>query len=199
MTATTSPVNEYFKALQLDELNNDLSREVLQNCGVDIARCLECGKCSGGCSNAHIFDFTPRKIVQMIKVGDEERLLHMDALWTCVACQLCVDRCPSGIDIPRVMDYLREKAIKQGIPATRPAVELFHRLMLDEVHNRGRVSELYLMMNFNLKSGHYLNNAELGPQMLLKGKLNPFPARVKKIDKLRRLFHKKPGQKGEGK
>jgi heterodisulfide reductase subunit C len=199
MTAITSSVNEYFKALQLDELGNDLSQEVLQNCGVDIARCLECGKCSGGCSNAHIFDFTPRKIVQMIKVGDEERLLHMDALWTCVACQLCVDRCPSGIDIPRLMDYLREKAIALGILPTRPAVELFHRLMLDEVNNRGRVSELYLMMNFNLKSGQYLNNAELGPQMLLKGKLNPFPARVKKIDKLRRLFHKKPGQKGAGK
>lgn len=199
MTAITSSVNEYFKALQLDELGNDLSQEVLQNCGVDITHCLECGKCSGGCSNAHIFDFTPRKIVQMIKVGDEERLLHMDALWTCVACQLCVDRCPSGIDIPRLMDYLREKAITRGILPTRPAVELFHRLMLDEVNNRGRVSELYLMMNFNLKSGQYLNNAELGPQMLLKGKLNPFPARVKKIDKLRRLFHKKPGQKGEGK
>ncbi|MGI6434639.1 MAG: 4Fe-4S dicluster domain-containing protein [Syntrophomonadaceae bacterium] len=199
MTAITSSVNEYFKALQLDELGNDLSQEVLQNCGVDITHCLECGKCSGGCSNAHIFDFTPRKIVQMIKVGDEERLLHMDALWTCVACQLCVDRCPSGIDIPRLMDYLREKAITRGILPTRPAVELFHRLMLDEVNNRGRVSELYLMMNFNLKSGQYLNNAELGPQMLLKGKLNPFPARVKKIDKLRRLFHKKPGQKGAGK
>lgn len=199
MTAITSSVNEYFKALQLDELGNDLSQEVLQNCGVDITHCLECGKCSGGCSNAHIFDFTPRKIVQMIKVGDEERLLHMDALWTCVACQLCVDRCPSGIDIPRLMDYLREKAIALGILPTRPAVELFHRLMLDEVNNRGRVSELYLMMNFNLKSGQYLNNAELGPQMLLKGKLNPFPARVKKIDKLRRLFHKKPGQKGAGK
>jgi heterodisulfide reductase subunit C len=199
MTAITSSVNEYFKALQLDELGNDLSQEVLQNCGVDITHCLECGKCSGGCSNAHIFDFTPRKIVQMIKVGDEERLLHMDALWTCVACQLCVDRCPSGIDIPRLMDYLREKAITRGILPTRPAVELFQRLMLDEVNNRGRVSELYLMMNFNLKSGQYLNNAELGPQMLLKGKLNPFPARVKKIDKLRRLFHKKPGQKGAGK
>ncbi|HCF50364.1 MAG TPA: heterodisulfide reductase subunit C [Syntrophomonas sp.] len=197
MNATTSPVNQYFKALQLDETDHSLSQELLQNCGIEIERCLECGKCSGGCSNAHIFDFTPRKIVQMIKVGDEERLLHMDALWCCVACQLCVDRCPSGIDIARIMDYLRERAVARGIPATRPTVELFHNLMLDQVHKIGRVSELYLILNYNLKSGQYLNNAELGPQMFIKGKLNPFPARVKKMDKVRRLFHKKPGQKGE--
>jgi heterodisulfide reductase subunit C len=76
-------------------------------------------------------------------------------------------------------------------------VELFHNLMLDQVHKIGRVSELYLILNYNLKSGQYLNNAELGPQMFIKGKLNPFPARVKKMDKVRRLFHKKPGQKGE--
>ncbi len=197
MNATTSPVNQYFKALQLDETDHSLSQELLQNCGIEIERCLECGKCSGGCSNAHIFDFTPRKIVQMIKVGDEERLLHMDALWCCVACQLCVDRCPSGIDIARIMDYLRERAVARGIPATRPTVELFHNLMLDQVNKIGRVSELYLILNYNLKSGQYLNNAELGPQMFIKGKLNPFPARVKKMDKVRRLFHKKPGQKGE--
>lgn len=199
MTATTSPVQKYFKALQLDELSHDLSQEIFENCGVEIERCLECGKCSGGCSNAHIFDFTPRKIVQLIKVGDEKRLLHMDALWTCVACQLCADRCPSGIDIPRIMDYLREKAVAKGIAATRPSVELFHQLMLDEVRSRGRVSELYLMMKFNLKSGQYFNNAELAPKMFFKGKLNPIAARVKEIDKVRRLFQKTSGNKGEGK
>ena len=197
MSATTSPVNQYFKALQLDETDSSLSQEILENCGVDIERCLECGKCSGGCSNTHIFDFTPRKIVQMIKIGDEKRLLHMDSLWCCVACHLCVDRCPSGIDIPRIMDYLREKAITKGIPATRPTVELFHNLMLDQVHKKGRVSELYLILNYNLKSRQYLKNAELGPQMFFKGKLNPIPARVKKMDQVRRLFRPKPGQKGE--
>lgn len=186
-----------FHTLQLNDLNPGLSQEIMTNCGVDISRCLECGKCSGGCSNAHIFDYTPRKVVQMVKIGAEKKLMEMDSLWTCVACQLCIDRCPAGIDIPRIIDYMRKKAKKHGIPATRPEVEIFHQFMLDEVYKRGKVSELYLMIRYNLKLGKWFNDADLGQKMFFKGKLNPIPARVKNIDNVRRFFVRKPGEKGE--
>ena len=141
--------------MALDSCTNySLQEEIQRNCDVNLDTCYECGKCSGGCSNGHIFDFTPRKIIQLIKLGQENTLLHMDALWICVACNICWDRCPSSINIPRIMDYLREKAHQQGITATRPQVETFHRLMLDSIYKRGRVAEVPMMIQYNLAIGN---------------------------------------------
>lgn len=185
----------YYKTFKLDDIDDSLKRELKEKCGIDIETCLECGKCTGGCSNTHIFDFTPRKIVQLIKMGQEDRLYHLDALWTCVSCQLCVDRCPAGIDIARIIDFVREKAVKRGVEPTRSNVKLFHELMLDSINKTGRVGEAALMIKFNLKRGLYFQDAELGKRMFFKGKLKPFIPSVKNIGQVRRMFNKNPVQR----
>ena len=177
-----------YRPLRLNRTTASLQEEINAACRTDVGLCLECGKCTGGCSNAHIFDYTPRKIVQLVRLGAETTLLNMDSLWTCVSCQLCLDRCPSGINIPRIMDYLREKAVRQGLPARRPNVELFNRLMLDSIRQTGKVAEAPLMIRFNWASRQYFNSVDLAPRMLLKGKLKPFTVKVRKIDEVRRIF-----------
>ena len=179
---------EIYTPLRLDEIDSALQRELKEKLDVDIETCLECGKCSGGCSNGHIFDYTPRKIVQLVKLGDEETLAGMDALWICLSCQLCLDRCPAGIDIPRILDYFREKAVTKGVKATRPDVHLFMELMLEEARDKGRISEVPLMIRFKKKTGHYLKDAGLGFRMFLKGKLSPFPSRMQKPEGLKKLL-----------
>jgi len=179
---------DIYRPMRLNEIQTMLQEEIKNSCGIDIERCMECGKCSGGCSNAHIFDYTPRKIVQLVKLGDENRLMHMDALWTCVGCQLCVDRCPSQIDIPRIMDYMREKAKRQGIKAKRDSIEIFYDLMLDSIKKTGRVAEAPLTIKHNLLTHQYLKDADLGRRMFFKGKLKPFSPKVKNIDQVKGLF-----------
>lgn len=188
----------FYTTINLDEVNPRLQEEITRTCNVEIDACMECGKCSGGCSNAHIFDFTPRKIIKMIKLGYEGTLMHMDALWTCVACHLCVDRCPAGIDIPRILDYLREKAYRKGIKPRRENVALFHELMLKSVYKRGRVAEVPLMLEFNLRSKQYLKDFSLGIKMFFKGKLWPLVgSKVKDIVEVRRLFDRSPVRRKE--
>jgi heterodisulfide reductase subunit C len=135
-----------------------------------------------------LFDYTPRKVVQLVKLGADDTLLRMDALSICVSCGLCRDRCPVGIDVAAILDYFRGKARLQGIPATRPQVELFNGLFLDGVRNRGRISELHLVARFNLRSRRYLKDADLGAQLFRRGKLRLFSRRVKDKAGLRRLF-----------
>ena len=174
--------------IRIGELNNSLQERVEVACGVNLDSCYECGKCSGGCSNAHITDYTPRKIIQLIKLGDEEVLQGSDMLWVCVGCHLCVDRCPAKINIPRILDYLREEAYQQGREPAREQVELFYELMLNSIFKRGRVAETLLALQFNLRSGQYFKDAELGPRMVLKGKINPFSPKVKQVKEVQRLF-----------
>ncbi len=170
--------------------DDTLAAEIRRNCGVDVELCLECGKCSGGCPNGHLFDFTPRKIVRLVKLGDRQTLMTMDALWMCLSCQACFDRCPSGIDIPAVLDYLREKGCNSGAKESRPLVRLFHELILSSIRERGRVAETGVALKYNLKAGQYLKDTRLGLRMLVKGKLSLRHKGVKQREEVRRLFEK---------
>lgn len=181
-------VIDYYRPLRLDQIDDSLQAEIKEACGIDVETCMECGKCSGGCSNAHIFDYIPRQIIQLVKLNDQERLLHMDALWTCVGCQLCVDRCPSGIDIPRILDYMREKARRGGIRAQRDSIEIFYELMLDSIRKTGRVAEAPLTIKHNLRTRQYFKDADLGRRMFFKGKLKPFSPKIKDRPKIKALF-----------
>lgn len=175
---------------RLNWVTSPLQVEIEQACGVEIDRCYECGKCTGGCSTGHMLDFTPRKIVQLIRLGAEELLLRIDTLSLCVSCQLCVDRCPSGIDLPRIIDYLRQKAAQQGIAPQRGKVYLFNKLFLEFIKRRGRISELLLMSSFKLNTGEYTKDAALGWKLFLKGKLRLFAPKVKGVENMRRIFSK---------
>lgn len=195
--SSTTMTESFFKAIKMDELDNSFQQELLDNCGIDLNTCMECGKCSGGCSNTHIFDITARQVVKLIKMGEVDTLLKMDSLWTCVSCQLCVDRCPSSIDIPRIMDYLREKAYGNEMPATREHIKIFHELMLRHIEKGGRVEEGLLAMEFNLKTGDYFKDVfDPGIKMFFKGKVNPFTPKMKKREETRRIFEKTTGRKG---
>jgi heterodisulfide reductase subunit C len=187
-------VPNLYRPIHLDKTAGALQVELKEVLGLDIEVCLECGKCSGGCSNGHIFDYTPRKIVQLVKLGFEDTLMKMDALWICLSCQLCLDRCPAGIDIPRILDYLREKARRKGITVTRPNVLLFQELMLESIRKRGKVAEFPLMLKFNFKSGQYLKDAGLGMKMFAKGKLSLLSPGVQNKEDVRRLFTSEPAQ-----
>ncbi|MEN6466266.1 MAG: 4Fe-4S dicluster domain-containing protein [Syntrophaceae bacterium] len=178
--------------LKITASENRLRQEIELACGVDLDLCYECGKCSGGCPTGHHFDFTPRKIIQMIRLGDvefiEAKLLQMDALSICVSCRLCLERCPSGIDTPKIIDYLREAAVKREIAPKRPAVDLFNRLFLGEIARRGRVSELFLLIRYKVKTGNLWSDFGTGIRLFFKGKLNPFTPGVKAGDQVRKAL-----------
>jgi len=177
-----------YRPMRLDEIGDSLKREVLEHCGVDVEKCLECGKCSGGCSNGHIFDYTPRKVIQLVKLNAERTLMNMDALWICLSCHLCVDRCPSELDTPRILDYMRQKAYHKKFNIRRPNVKLFYELMLSLIRRTGRVSELLLAMKFNWTTAQYMKDGDLGLKMFLKGKLNVISPSIKQKQMIQRLF-----------
>ncbi len=137
--------------------------------------CYQCAKCSTGCPVAGEMDILPHQIMHLISIGMEEQVLDKKTPWLCAGCYTCATRCPNDIDITSVMDFIREKAVENNIPCPIPEVLTFHQTFIKDFSRRGKVHELRLMSEFNLRVKTPFKNASLAPKMLMKGKLKTIP------------------------
>ncbi|MDR1744918.1 MAG: 4Fe-4S dicluster domain-containing protein [Planctomycetota bacterium] len=94
--------------------------------GVDVKRCMRCGKCSASCPAFQDMDLHPQKVVAMVADGEAENLANANALWRCMSCFLCVERCPRDVRPANVIEAVKLMRIRQkganhmpqdGIPA----------------------------------------------------------------------------------
>ena len=75
--------------------------------GTDVAKCMKCGKCSGRCPAYKDMDIKPHQFVSMLADGKIERLLGSNAIWNCLSCMACVERCPRGVAPAAVIEAVR--------------------------------------------------------------------------------------------
>ena len=54
----------------------------------------------------------------------------------------------------------------------------------------GRLFEMGTFMNYNIRSGHLLADAELGPKVMSRGKIHFLPKKIKGADKVAKIFTK---------
>ncbi|MDI6782405.1 MAG: 4Fe-4S dicluster domain-containing protein [bacterium] len=167
-------------------MNKGFAQQVIKKSHENVNKCLQCLKCTSGCPIASWMDYKPNQINRMIQMGYSDKVLGSSAIWLCVGCQTCVTRCPMKIDIPHVMDSLRQLAVKEKV-SREPNVTMFHQLFLDSVKRWGRVHELELIGLYKLKSRQFFSDMQLGQQMFLKGKLKMLPEIAGKKD-VKRIF-----------
>jgi heterodisulfide reductase subunit C2 len=156
--------------------------------GLNIQDCFQCQKCSAGCPVAFAMDYKPNQIMQMVLLGMKERVLSSKTIWVCASCYTCSTRCPNDIDIAGVMDWLRQSALREGIPAAEKEVPLFHAAFLDSIRSHGRVHELGMMARYKMKTGNFFDDFKLGWKMFKKGKLKLFPSGIKRKKEITELF-----------
>ena len=165
-----------------------LAAEVLQRSGINVMRCYQCGKCSAGCPMASEMSKRPHEVMHLVMRNKRDELLGSDGIWLCVSCETCSARCPNGADPARVIDTLREIALEQD-PALSPrAIGAFNRSFLDQIKQSGRMSEVGLAAQYNLRSGQLLQDAGAMPSLFTRGKLNLRASSVKNAGELRRIF-----------
>ncbi|MEQ8957015.1 MAG: 4Fe-4S dicluster domain-containing protein [Coleofasciculus sp. C2-GNP5-27] len=140
-----------------------------------IASCMQCGTCSGGCTNIDRMDISPRKLILLLQRGEWETILKSNTLWLCTSCYTCTSRCPRGVRPADVIEAVKALAIREGIQndSTR-----FNQIFVELVKKRGIVFEPELMHQYGGIEA-MLEQAELGVKLALRGKLSPFPAKVK--------------------
>lgn len=156
--------------------------------GINVQDCYQCQKCSAGCPVAFAMDYKPNQIMQMVLLGMKERVLSCKTIWVCASCYTCSTRCPNDIDIAKVMDWLRQSALREGVSPAEKNVPLFHAALLDSIRRHGRVHELGMMARYKMKTGNFFDDFKLGWKMFSKGKLKLFPSGVRKKREITALF-----------
>jgi len=164
---------------------------------LSVSSCYQCKKCSTGCPLTFAMDLLPDQVIRLALLGQEELLLGCRTIWVCSACETCTTRCPNGVDIAGVMDWLKEEAVKQGHDLAEVGVAAFHRFFLESVAAAGgRVAEAQLMRRFTLfklwrgpKLGELWDNLKLGARLLKRGRLRlAGPAALKDQAALKKIF-----------
>lgn len=80
--------------------------------GTDAKKCMKCGKCSGRCPAYRDMDVKPHQFVSYLVSGKLDKLLQSKAIFTCLSCMACVERCPRGVAPQGVIEAVRDTVIR---------------------------------------------------------------------------------------
>ena len=86
--------------------------EINLTAGTDVRKCMKCGKCSGRCPAFNEMDIKPHQFVTLLGKGDVEKLLECKAIWNCLSCMACVERCPRGVAPAAVVEAVRNTVVR---------------------------------------------------------------------------------------
>ncbi len=179
-----------------------LQERLSQEAAIQLSACFQCKKCSAGCPLTFAMDLLPDRVIRLALLGQTEMLLGCRTIWVCASCVTCTTRCPNGIDIAGVMDWLKEEAIRQGKAVDQPEVAAFQRFFLDSLRRAGgRLPEVALMRRFTLyqlrrrpQLQELWENAKLGWALFKRGRLRPIgPPALKGRDEINEIFKRAGG------
>lgn len=80
--------------------------------GTDAKKCMKCGKCSGRCPAYKDMDIKPHQFVTYLVQGKLDKLLNSQAIWSCLSCMACVERCPRGVAPQGVIEAVRDTVVR---------------------------------------------------------------------------------------
>lgn len=94
-------------------MDKNLKEQVLRSSGVNVLKCMRCGKCSGTCPSYDEMEYHPHQFVYMVERGDIETLMKSKSIYKCLTCFACVDRCPRNVEPAKVVEAVRLAAVRQ--------------------------------------------------------------------------------------
>lgn len=100
--------------ISADKVRGEFVRQIEEISGQNLLACNQCGMCGAGCPAVEAMDVLPSQAIRMAQLGMEE-ILESNTIWVCASCLTCVTRCPKGVDLPRLMEALRQIALRKGV------------------------------------------------------------------------------------
>lgn len=179
----------------LRESERTLRRRFLEEAqlvpGADrIARCLQCGTCTGSCPVSYAMDISPRTVIALFRAGEIEQILRSRTIWICASCHMCTTRCPQGIKITDVLYALKRTAMGSRLYPERFPVYLLAKDFVRIVNHYGRNHEILLVLRYHLKRNplQLLRDLPLAISLLRKGRFSVFPSAIRDVAAIRKIL-----------
>jgi heterodisulfide reductase subunit C len=129
---------------------NPFLDEVAFTLGAETIRwCAQCGMCSASCPNVAQMDYSPRKVIALIRAGRRQDVLSSNAMWLCASCYMCTARCPRGVKITELMHALERLSLRYGLHYGKNT-PFMNKAFLGTIRRNGRICEVSMMMKFYL-------------------------------------------------
>ena len=93
--------------------SNNKTEQVLRSSGVDVRKCMRCGKCTATCPAFDEMEYHPHQFVYMVEKGEIEKLAQSPSIYKCLSCFACVDRCPRGVEPAKLVEAVRLAVIRE--------------------------------------------------------------------------------------
>jgi heterodisulfide reductase subunit C len=118
-------------------------------------------------------DFTPRRIIGMIREGDRNDVVHSITPWVCASCYSCTVECPKQIPITGIMHALRRIALREKSYPKRFPIPVMEREFVDMVEKRGRSTESWLAVRMYMKTDpmQLVKHASVGQRLMRRGRM----------------------------
>ena len=118
-----------------------LKEQVLRSSGVNVLKCMRCGKCTATCPSYAEMEYHPHQFVYMVEKGQIEKLMQSESIYKCLSCFACIERCPRNVEPAKLIEavrvaQLRQQGVKHLSPDDIPA------LLDDEIPQQALVSAL---------------------------------------------------------
>ncbi len=155
-----------------------------------IPSCIQCGTCSGTCPLSIYMDYTPRRIIALIREGFKDDALSSKTIWLCASCYSCTVECPQQVRITDVMYSLKREAIRERKFPARFPIPVLAREFYDIVRKRGRSAEVPLVLRMALKSNPFilLTMVRSGWNLLRTGRISFKSESIKRRAELERAL-----------
>ena len=93
--------------------NSNLNEQILRSFGVDVRKCMRCGKCTATCPAFDEMEYHPHQFVYMVEKGEVERLMESKSIYRCLSCFACLERCPRSVEPARLIEAVRLAVIRR--------------------------------------------------------------------------------------
>ena len=87
--------------------------EILRSSGVNVRKCMRCGKCTATCPAFDEMEYHPHQFVYMVEKGHIEELMASPSSYKCLSGFACLERCPRQVEPAKLVEAVRLAVIRE--------------------------------------------------------------------------------------